>query len=929
MPSPETMKEPEPDPPASSDELLSEMNTSSHCKSELPPPALSEEEVTIAKRTLSQGGQREPMLAPKRQSLKERLAGARKLVTRSGSQWSSPSNLGQHVRCRRRAHNIEADFPQKDAFLTMQPLLGSTTSQGTSERAGDTLRVVLRRIEDEAWGIVWKAGSQRQRPGLVIENIMPESLASSFNEAMRSAGRPEMCMKANFRLLSVNGKTECGACKAELATAKEAALVLECDDALALEAPHEASSLTDGDTDGDWLLVSSPSALVKEREIARSSFDTVAVEVKVEQLLTWMLAPAVHGISGLGVPGAVERAAEILAEHHQDVESAIHEVIAGSERTVSKLVTDFCIERIPVLGCPTVLLRSTWGNLRSILIIAALYGHNIESARTQHEALLCLVPPGEDADTTTVGYQGDSSLVGGTARKVARNMIKGAVKRATGLEAAVDCLELATLLYSNFGHESVDEDGFVHVMGTPASTARDFFRKRSLASRMLLWCSLPMLCLGSIAPSLLVAARHLPNFVSNTICFAAAVRRWCMFMLPLVLLVIVGVGVALFAFGRYARFDVRRRRLTRSLHGPQVQALRELWPRVVTMFVFTLHSALPALSTSSAVGLILGQGRQRLGDLGDEDDWDPLHWVSCAMLGVYSLCSVLKRQLENNSEGQDIGVVVRCMARCLHWFHQVARFYCVLAAWMYASLMLDLGLTHVLRSFAYLESGGTALGFIGPVATLLGAKSRTNPLSSDRALTFSLSLVSVASQQHLVEILSRREVLLSLIGAERMMASTLCLLLKGVAVAAANAKNGTNPLHEFLLRVAPPPMFCVACVTLREQAVLLGFVATLAPKIFEHSHDMSAVITFAVGLMFGAYAMRAVLRVWYSCHEDLDSPALRLAWLLVPGNVSGRTKGLLRGVLASRGRRAVQLMAANMLERALQWWVWLASRRSP
>ena len=100
----------------------------------------------------------------------------------------------------------------------------------------------------------------------------------------------------------------------------------------------------------------------------------------------------------LGVLPAEERSAELLAQHERHVECAVREVVAGSERSVSTVVLNFCLERIPVLGCPTVLLRTTWGNLRSILIIAAMYGHDLESARVQHEALLCLVPPGDDKD---------------------------------------------------------------------------------------------------------------------------------------------------------------------------------------------------------------------------------------------------------------------------------------------------------------------------------------------------------------------------------------------------------------------------------------------------------------------------------------------------------------------------------------------------
>lgn len=51
---------------------------------------------------------------------------------------------------------------------------------------------------------------------------------------------------------------------------------------------------------------------------------------------------------------------------------------------------------------------------------------------------------------------------------------------------------------------------------------------------------------------------------------------------------------------------------------------------------------------------------------------------------------------------------------------------------------------------------------------------------------------------------------------------------------------------------------------------------------------------------------------------DLDSAALRLA-MLVPGGVSSQAKGLLRGVLAGAHRRAVQMMAMGILQRAFRW----------
>lgn len=233
-----------------------------------------------------------------------------------------------------------------------------------------------------------------------------------------------------------------------------------------------------------WQVVDSGGLVVAEDDAVDAiHVGRGSVEAKMERMLTWMLAPAVHGIPKLGVLPAEERAAELLAQHDRDVEAAVREVVAGSERSVSTVVLNFCLERIPVLGCPTVLLKTTWGNLRSIVIIAAMYGHDLESARVQHEALLCLVPPGDDKDSCAAALKQQNAspdlnpavFVSTTAQQVAHFMIRGALRRATGLQAAVDCFELASLLYSSCGTDALDEDGFVHFTATPASAARDFF----------------------------------------------------------------------------------------------------------------------------------------------------------------------------------------------------------------------------------------------------------------------------------------------------------------------------------------------------------------------------------------------------------------------------------------------------------------------
>lgn len=659
---------------------------------------------------------------------------------------------------------------------------------------------------------------------------------------------------------------------------------------------------------------------------------TASVEANIEQLLTWMLAPAVHGISKLGVPSAAVRADELLAASPgRDVDEAAREVVAGSERTVSSLVSNFCLERIPFLGCPTVLLKNTWGNLRSILIIAALYGHDLEKPRTQHEALLCLLPPddseAERRKSSGVGRgagAASSPVVNETAQKVARMMIKGALKRATGLQAAVDCFELAALLYNNWFHESVDEDGYVCVVATPASAARDFFRRRSLASSALLWCSLPLLLLGMCAPHLMTVARCTSN-VGIALRELSRLPR----TVPAMLLALPGLFLALHTLscaggGRLRRISPVRfwHRLT---HGREAQKLQDAWPQIVTMAVFTLHALLPAISAFSAVNMVLDSAWIAWGQVAP--GWDRLHGLACVMLGFYSFSACVTQYLQSekpdaissNSSSQTF----RRMFRSFSTSWAVMRACCILAAWTYTLLALDLAATCVEKRF---DSGSnpseghqtSALGIVSTVAWLLGAQRDGDSLWSEMAIMFLLRIISVSCQQRLIDLLSRREVLLRLIGAERITAQTVCLLLKGIAVACSQSTSA-NPIQEFFESVTPPPVCCVLVVAARTQAVILGAGLAIAPRLTSSGAlSLGSIGCFACGLLGGAYATHAVLCVWYENQGDLESPALRLA-LLIPGSVSGKARDLLSGAIAGVQKRAVQMMAMGIIRRFIRW----------
>ena len=120
--------------------------------------------------------------------------------------------------------------------------------------------------------------------------------------------------------------------------------------------------------------------------------------------------------------------------------------------------------------------------------------------------------------------------------------------------------------------------------------------------------------------------------------------------------------------------------------------------------------------------------------------------------------------------------LVRTLHRGCNNVRPFARACCVFAAWTYALLVLDLAVTRFTSSYAL--PGNTVLGIIRPLANLFGASVAEN-VWSEEAASFMCSFVSVSCQQFLLELLSRREVLFRLIGAEHVMASSLCLVLQG------------------------------------------------------------------------------------------------------------------------------------------------------
>eukprot|EP00811_Abedinium_folium_P000409 NODE_10375_length_1356_cov_7.475183.p1 GENE.NODE_10375_length_1356_cov_7.475183~~NODE_10375_length_1356_cov_7.475183.p1 ORF type:complete len:431 (-),score=116.00 NODE_10375_length_1356_cov_7.475183:63-1280(-) len=368
-----------------------------------------------------------------------------------------------------------------------------------------------------------------------------------------------------------------------------------------------------------------------------------------------------------------------------------------------------------------------------------------------------------------------------------------------------------------------------------------------------------------------------------------------------------------------------------------VVVLTSAWPRLLTMAVFSLHALLPAVSSYSATGMLIGamlgqsSGAIAGGSIADGDGWGRFHRFSCGALGLFHLCTVFVRHLRSEHPDVEPGrftLLVSSVIRVLRWLGLVAKVLCGIALWVYATLAADLLVTHAAACLGLVGSidnsidSGSSSSFLGVVAwvsSLLGASPEFWQRGSAEAWTFCLSAISVASQQRLVELLGQREVLLRLIGAERVVASSLCLLLRGVAVACGPSR-GMNPLAEitaFLDSVAPPPIFCVLVVALRETAPVFGVALLLAPRLVRGA-GAGAAWPFLAGLALGGHGAHVLLRIWYSNRADLESSALRLA-LLVPGSVSTQAKGLLRGMLVGARTRAVRMMAMGLFSRAGRW----------
>lgn len=635
----------------------------------------------------------------------------------------------------------------------------------------------------------------------------------------------------------------------------------------------------DDDTDADGAVV------VDFKDIQGSNTrvpETIGVQRAMEKILLFTLVPAINGVPGLGIPSAEARAKEMLEKDTSDLnrtEVCVNAVVAGCEATTSKILLDFFLERVPFLGCPSVLVKNTWNEVRSIAIIASLYGRDLQSTRVKHEMLSCLLP----ADMTMPNMaetQTDESVLADTARRVAKLTLKGAIRRATGIQVAADCVDLCQQLYGTYDLKSTDEDGFVHIKNTPTAVAQKYFRPQNTINFPYMY--MPLLVVAALGPAILANPMRYFALIALAV---VAVITW------------------------YNSLQLRT----------QVRMLpRWCW----TLFVFGLHASLPLLSAHTAVSMIvpllvntmclLSLPHMPLGgfvshplelnkELGGMDNEisgrNFIHWLAMALLGVYNLSSILIHHFEQ------FGL----KSRSTFLVKQYAAQLCPLMFGWY----MFVGYETIMA--------GSMWSILNVVPDSLCDKDMFAEFWAPNCQLFIGACISVRAQQMLIESLKdARSLLFRLVGAENLVATTLSLLLQGVRV----MRNG-NDLITFLNAISPPPLACCCVIALRSCAVWYGIAIAILPAV-----QASIVHTPFFGVLFGSLISTAVwgsftavvLIEYVNRQEMIDSPAHRLAYL-IPGEVSNRALTYLSAALASAQKRAARFVAVGLLEKIFGW-IW-------
>ena len=555
-----------------------------------------------------------------------------------------------------------------------------------------------------------------------------------------------------------------------------------------------------------------------------------SAELSVESALLWCLNPAIHGIRSIGVLPAPDRARRLVQMCNGDTTAAVV-MAAGGEAGGAKrtrIIFEFLLRQVPFVGCPAYILTSTWIHLRAVATIAAIYGHDLDLPRTQHEILWCLLPSNPDEDAPSTGQAeiaGDSGPIAATAKAVSNVLIATAVKKSLGVSMVTDLFQLGTDLWAVGNASGVDEDGFELLSLGPSATARHYFCPQTKYNQH----TFALIVLGVILPWLY----RLPTILSTTI------------------LLVTAIGVA------------SRKRILLLIPPDLVSTLS---PKVIAYLVFGVHALLPVLGVSNGLTLLV-------------QCVVPFHPVSTAerisllVLGIMALSAGLRSAGWRPDLMGAIHVEVRKLAIFIGVFVHLLPF-------------LD-------RTQAYTNR----------IAWLL---SDTELCSTRRSLHFLSILVSASTQQMLLSQLKRRDVILHLLGAEKVFVLSLTLFFRGVSAALSN-----ESLLPFFRQITPSPIFCCLIMVLRRYAIEAAIVLTVVPLF--PTYDASPGVSMFVGLAVGAAAVVTAWTHWRN-HESAYTSDMRLLFIL-PGIVSGKSKEVMDSMLKAGGRTAVKTVLTNLAKK--------------
>lgn len=548
-------------------------------------------------------------------------------------------------------------------------------------------------------------------------------------------------------------------------------------------------------------------------------------ELSVEAALLWCLTPAIHGIKSIGVLSATERARKLIAASNGDTTGAV--VLAaggesgGSRR--SKIIFEFLLRQVPFVGCPAYILTSTWTHLRAVATIAAIYGHDLEQARTQHEILWCLLPSQPESGSLPSPPVVDAGPVATTAKTVSNVLISSALKKTIGVSMVTEVFQLGTDLWAASARKSCeDEDGFELLSLGPASTARHYFCPES-------------------------------QFSSQTFALtAAAVLIPMLFRLPMVITSLLVITALLVAFN------------FRLLIAKAPQSVLNEGPRAVSYVIFGVHAILPILGISSGISIFLSS---LLSPVSMAERVSLLVLSSIALSGGLRGANVWAEAMEAvHVEMRKVAIIIGVIFHILPFFD---------------------------RSLEYTKR----------IAWLL---SDTELCSSSRSLHFLSIIVSSSAQQLLVAQLKRRDVILRLLGAERVMILSLTLFFRGVTAAVT-----TESLLPLFRQITPHPYFCCLVMTLRRFPVHAAALLTLVPLV--PVWIASPGLSMALGLLTGTLLVATTWRDW-KANEHAYLSHMRLLYIL-PGAALGKTRQVIDSMLTAGGRTAIKSVLADLAKR--------------